>query len=103
MHVFQADARWRRVIDLGTMESLWSVGEGLSAGTPAIVTLATQFSLSLLHPSLLQAALPMLEPRVSDQEYDFVQWPFERASVFPAGSHLSVANRLPADFHSQIV
>lgn len=44
VHVFQADARWRRVIDLGTMESLWSVGEGLSAGTPAVVTLALSIS-----------------------------------------------------------
>ena len=51
----------------------------------------------------IQAALPLLEPGVSGCEWDFVHWPFKRAPGFLADSCLWLADRIPADFHNQML
>lgn len=52
--------------------------------------------------TLVCYALPLLEPKVSGWEPDFVCLPFKRAPVSVADSHLFLADRIPVDFHRQM-
>ena len=60
-------------------------------------------SLSSHNSSPVWATLPQLEPRVSGCERDFVCWPFKRVPGFPLDSSISLVDRIPGDFHSQML
>ena len=55
------------------------------------------------HVMLVHSILPLLEPRVSSCEWNFVCWPFNRVPVSPVDSCLSLAYRSPSAFHYQIL
>ena len=80
----------------GVCSVQWSPNTGIlvavrSALSPEPQTLVSPCDFSLLYPL------------VSGCEQDFVSWPLKRAPVFPADFHLSLADRIPADFHSQML
>ena len=102
----QAGVRWRGVLNPRKMVFVGGVGEGFSTGILAAAPSA--FSLfGVIEPSLpmrnsspIGATLPPWEPRVSSCEWDVVCLLFKRAPGFLEGSCLSLADRIPTDFHS---
>ena len=55
------------------------------------------------HVTLVHSALPVLEPRVSGCDQDFVHWLFKGMLMSLAVSYLSLAVRIPTNFHSQML
>ena len=84
-----------------------SFGEGLCTGT--LVAISSSLSPEPHNPasshmtSLLWASLSPLESMVNGRQGDFLCWPFMRAAGFLADAHLSLVDRIPTDFHNQIL
>lgn len=55
------------------------------------------------HTTLVCFDLPTLDPRVSGCKGHFVCWHFKRVPVSLADFHVSLADRIPSDFHSQMI
>ena len=80
--------------------------EGLSPGNvaaiPSYLSPDPQTQISP-HMTLIHSFFPLLEPRVSGYEQDFVCWAYKRMPGFLTHSHLSLADRIFAYFHRQIL
>ena len=55
------------------------------------------------HMILVLFILPLTESIVSGYEWNFVHWPFKRMPGSQVDSHLSLMDRIPTDFHSQML
>ena len=86
-------------------DSICSVVKGLSTGTLEAVLLALfpEHQTSFCCHRTICSALSLSESRVSIYKQDFVCWPFKRAPGSLADSCLSLVERIPTDFYSQIL
>lgn len=90
------------------MESMRAVGESINTGTmvavpPASLPETIQSNLSLYDSSPVWAAVPRPEFRVSAHEQYFAHWPFNRAPGFLELPRLTLVDRIPTDFYSQML
>ena len=74
---------------------------GILVAVPSTLSLEPQTPVSP-HTTMVWSSLPLPEPRVRGWKWDFVCWRFKSVPVFLADSHLSLHDRIPVDFHSQI-
>lgn len=86
-------------------DDIYGMGRGLSTGilaaVPSALSPKPQTPVSP-HRTLVYSALSPLEPRVNVCRRDFMGCPFKRAPVFLADCCLSLEDRIPTDFHSQM-
>ena len=79
------------------------VGKWLSTGVLAAIPSALSSEPQTPDfPCRTWVSSALQEPRVSVCTWDFVHWPFKRASVSLANFHFSLADRIRAAFHSQM-
>lgn len=88
----QADAAWRGVFrPRGLASAIW---ESDLAQVSWWLSLQLSHKRQFLHRILIHVTFPLLEPRVSSCEWDFVCWSFKRAFVSLVDSSLSGAHGL---------